>query len=243
MVAGEEVIERPVGKAYGRSGRMRVMHVLTTILLVVGLGGCGEKPVEQSPHPAVAEAQTHFTYKGEPIPPFFLADFYGGPGAADFWCRGMGSRISSVIVAGLFVEGDGPYSELKINDRRKEGDFVSFNLSSDESDGPRGAGWFAYRFVGTTPSGVTVLEQIGNTGGSATIPGILFVRFEMESIGATKEDKEDLLVMRFLGEQSWGDRVYRDVKLDGNSLWLGPTRTNMPGAKDFAEPERTIVLE
>jgi len=243
MVAGEEVIKRPVGKAYGRSGRMRVMHVLTTILLVVGLGGCGEKPVEQSPHPAVAEAQTHFTYKGEPIPPFFLADFYGGPDASDFWLRGMGSRISSVIVAGLFVKGDSSYSGCKIDDRRKDGGFVSFNLPSDESDGSRETGWLAYRFVGTTPSGVTVLEQVGNTGGSGTIPGILFVRFEMESTDTTKGDKQDQLVMRFLGEQSWGDRVYRDVKLDGNSLWLGPTRTNMPGAKDFAEPERTIVLQ
>lgn len=225
---------------------MRAANVPAIILLAVALGGCGEKPVEppqQQPHPAVAEARAHFTYKGEVIPPFFLADFYGGPDAAGFWTVGMGTRISSIIVEGLFVRGDGSYSDLKVNDRRKDGGFVSFALYSDDSDGPRGNGWHAYRFVGTTPSGVTVIEEVGNTGGSGTIPGILFVRFEMESVGVTKDDKRDRLIMRFLGAESWGDRVYRDVKLEGNSLWLGPTRTDIPAYKDIAEPERTIVLE
>lgn len=225
---------------------MRAIHALTAFLLAVGSAGCGEEPetTPQPPaHPAVTEAQKHFTYKGEPIPPFFLAAFHGGPEADDFWLRPMGNRISCVVVEGLFVKGDGSYAGLEIDDRRNDGGFVSFDLPSDESLGPRGAGWLAYRFIGTTPSRVTVLEYVGNTGGSGTIPGVLFIRFEMETIGATKGEKQGRLIMRFLGEESWGDRVYRDVKLNGNSLWLGPTRTDIPAYKDLAEPERTIHLQ
>ena len=47
----------------------------------------------------------------------------------------------------------------------------------------------------------------------------------------------------FSGNRAGGDRVYRDVKLDGNSLWLGPTKADIPGAIDFVESERTILLE
>ena len=225
---------------------MRAINALVTLILAVGLGGCGEKSVarpRQQSHPAVAEAQAHFTYKGKPIPPFFLTDFHGGPEAGNFWTRETGCRISSVVVAGLFVGGDGTYANSEIFDGRDDGGFISFCILSDEDRGPVGSGLFGYRFVGTTPSGITVLEHIGNTGGSGTIPGVLFVRFEMESVGVTKDKKQDRLIMRFLGEQSWGDRVYRDVKLDGNSLWLGPTRTIIPAHKDLAEDERTILLE
>jgi hypothetical protein len=152
----------------------------------------------------------------------------------------MGGRICAIAVEGLVAEGDGSYAGAKIY----EGEFVSFDVPSHDEDlGPRGAGWFAYRFVGTTPSGITVLEYVGNTGGSGTIPGVLFVRFAMEWVGVTKEEKRERLVMHFLGEQSWGDRVYRDVRLEGNSLWLGPTRTDMPYEKEFAEPAQTMQLE
>ena len=219
---------------------MRTMHVALALCLTVVAFGCTRKsgpPVAQQVPPAVAEARAHFTYKGKLIPPFFLADFSGGPEADSFWTEGMGSRISAVVVDGLFA-GNGPYGGIQI----RTDEFVSFDLPGDVPT-PRGAGWFSYRFLGTTPSGITVLEYCGNTGGSGTIPGVLFVRFEMESIGVTKDRKEQRLVMRYVGEECWGDRVYRDVKLNGNTLWLGPTSTTIPANERFDEPERTVVLQ
>ncbi len=224
---------------------MRRIHVLAAALLAVGVVGCGEKPVASQPkkaHPAVVEAQSHFTFKGKPIPPFFIADFYGGPGASDFWLRETGSRISAVAVEGLFIKGDGSYVGSVIEDRRDAGGFISFYPPSDEPDRPRGNGYFGYKFVGTTPSGVTVLENIGNTGGSGTCVGVVFIRFEMESIGVTEAAKQERLVMRFLGAKSWGDRVYRDVKLAGNELRLGPETSHLPGARDSLDSARTILL-
>ena len=222
---------------------MRRIQVLVVVFSAASLAGCGgSSSAKQSKQvdPRVTEAQTHFTYKGKPIPPFFLADFCGGPDVGDFWTRGMGSRICAVDVAGLFYDdSDGSYSGCAF----ERGEWVRLDLPNGGDEGPRGAGWFYYRFMGTTPSGTTVLEYVGNTGGSGTIPGVVFLRFELETVGYTQTDKSDRLVMRFLGEQSWGDRVYRDVKLIGNELRLGPESTDIPGAKDSIEPARTVLLQ
>ncbi len=222
---------------------MRRIQAWVVVLSAAGLAGCGggstTQPSKQA-NPVIIEAQTHFTYKGKPIPPFFLADFCGGPDAGDFWTQGMGERICAVDVAGFFYDNsDGSYSDRTV----EHGEFVRFDLPSTGDEGSRGAGWLSYKFLGTTPSGVTVLEYVGNTGGSGTIPGVVFIRFELETLGYTKAGKKDRLIMRFLGEESWGDRVYRDVTLVGNELRLGPERSHMPGATDSLEPARTILLE
>lgn len=221
---------------------MKVACLAALVVTASGLAGCGKRPAAPvAQHPEVVEAQKHFTFRGAPIPPFFLADFYGGPNVGDFWTKGMGTRISTIAVEGLFYEhSDGSYSGCRIESGN---DFLRFDLPTSGDIAKGEAGWFSYKFLGTTPSGVTVLEYVGNTGGSGTVPGVLFVKFEMEPVGYTADGKRERLVMRFLGEESWGDRVFRDVELAGNELRLGPERSNMPGAQDDLEPARTILLE
>ncbi len=213
------------------------------VVLAWGLVGCGSEPAVRPSNPVppeITEAQTHFTYKGRPIPPFFLADFYGGPDAPDFWTRPMGSRISAIAIDGLFDRSDGAYAFAKVT---VDSGFVNFDIPDPNSDSPRGGGWFAYHFVGTSTSGVTVVEYVGNTGGSGTVPGVVFLRFEMQAVGYTQADRHNRLVMRFLGEECWGDRVYRDAKLVGDELRLGPERSDMPGAQGSLEPARVIHLK
>lgn len=225
---------------------MRVTGFGVVAALLLALSGCDHGSSTQAsrePDPVVVEAQQQFTYGGKPIPPYFLADFYGGPDGDDFWLRDMGDRIASISVPGLFVKGDGSYSNAEITDNAADGGFVTFDLGAADGDSEANSGYLGYRFVGTTPSGVTVLEYVGNTGGSGTIPGVMFVKFEMETLGVDQDSKAQRLVMRFVGEESWGDRVYRDVKLTGNTLWLGPTRTHIPAYQDMNEGERAIVLE
>jgi hypothetical protein len=80
---------------------------MTTLVIVMVCSGCGDKPVCQPPQqtdPRVKEAQTHFTYRGRTIPPFFLADFCGGPDAPEFHTSGMGCRISTVFCSGLVLQ-------------------------------------------------------------------------------------------------------------------------------------------
>lgn len=232
---------------------MRAMQLSVVMLLAVAVLGCGQNhaaPPTAPLHPAVVEARAHFTYQGKRIPPFFVSDFMGGPGAPDFWFRESGHRISAIAVEGLFAEGDGSYAGLEITthpadpDDPQKGEFVEFNEEPEDGvDRSVRVPWHSYRFVGTTPSGITVLEQIGNTGGSGTVVGVLFVRFEMESVGVTKAQKKDRLVMQCLGSDTWGDRVYRDVRLEGNILRLGPESSHHPGNQEYLKPAQTIVLE
>jgi hypothetical protein len=216
---------------------MRFSGLPVVIALMAGPIGCTMQPVAVTSGQSTAEvleARAKFAYQGEPIPPFFLADLCGGPEADDFWTRGMGSRVVAVSLAGL-RDQKRCYNDGTI----QRGRFISFARRSENDD--RLQLEFGYRFLGTTPSGISVVEYFGNTGGSGTIYGVVFVRFEMQTIGVTEDAKHDLLVMRFVGEQSWGDRVTRSVSLEGNVLRLGPTRADISASN--AEPGRVIVLE
>ncbi len=215
------------------------LFFLAILILCAGCERSASSDAPLSEDPVLREAKETFTYKGKPIPPFFLTDFCGGEHAPDFWTRGIGGRISSIAVEGLFCEGDGSYSDPKV----EVGEFVTFDLPADRAAMAGDAGWFGYRFIGTTPSGISVLEYKGNTGGSGTIIGLLFVRFEMTTIGATADDKRDRLTMHFVGERSWGDRVYRDISLQGNVLRLGPMQTAIPAYQVDLAPAEDIVLE
>jgi len=226
---------------------MRAAGFLAGVWLGIAAAGCGRAVLAQHaasdaslPAPAVAEARKHFTFQGKPIPPFFLADACGGPDAPDLFFADMGGRICAIAVEGLFPRGDGAYVDIKLEDRRSEGGFVWFDFPLFEG---HDAGGMGYRFVGTTPSGVTVLEYAAATGGTCTLLGVVFVRFEMETVGVTKGEKRERLIMRLLGEECWGDRVYRDVTLVGNTLRLGPKRTHIPAYRDGMDGARTIDLE
>ena len=225
---------------------MRPRHFFAALVVAASIGGCGGSPAGLSSEQSLEliEARTHFTYKGKPIPPFFLADFNGGPGAGEFWTRGAGARISRVVVEGLIYDdeehSEGSYNDCSFTDG---GDgVVIFDLSNSEED-EGGAGWLSYKFLGTTPSGITVLEYLGNTGGSGTFHGVMFIRFEIETIGYNSDVKEDRLVMQYLGEECWGDRVFRDVELVGNELRLGPTKSDIPDEQEFLQPACAIPLE
>lgn len=233
-----------MSSAKGKFAKLVLTLFSVVVLWSAGLCGCGEEMQKERPaaHSEVVEARANFTYKGKPIPPFFLADFEGGPEMPDFWHQETGSRISAVTVDGLFLKGDGAYSNCKIIDPKEQGDWVRCEYTGMAGDAANKV-WMKYKFLGTTPSGVTVLEYTIGDDGSAISPGVLFVRFEMQTVGVTKEDKRERLVMRFLGAECWGDRVYRDVTLDGNKLLLGPERSDMPGAKDSLEGKQTILLE
>ncbi|MFW6132735.1 MAG: hypothetical protein ACOC8F_02470 [Planctomycetota bacterium] len=229
--------------------RAKPVGFVAAIMVAAAVCGCDEQtageptPPPGKPHPAVLEARTDFTYEGKPIPPFFLADFNGGPEAPDFWLRDAGSRVCAIAVEGLFVDGDGAYTGVSGEVTRSGDGMVRFDLPQADGSCDFPCGYMGYKFVGTTPSGITVLQTIVNTGGSGTIPGVMFVRFEMASAGATRQTKRARLTMHCLGEMAWGDRVYRDVTLEGNTLRLGPERTSIPACRDTLEGERRITLE
>ncbi len=220
---------------------MRTPSMLAAALLLAGAIGCAHKaavPRDPRPHPAVLEAQAHFTFAGHPIPPCFLTDFAGGPDADDFGTAPVGNRISAVAVQGLFDVKES-YNDWELDPIIDDNGVHWVNARHREDP----AFCFGYRFLGTTPSGVTVVETYGRTGGSGTFLGAMFLRFEMQTVSVAKKDRKDRLVMRFLDEYTWGDRVYRDLKLTGNTLWLGPSHTDIPAYQIDTEPERTVLID
>lgn len=198
----------------------------------------------------VREAQARFTYKGKPIPPFFLHDLAGGRGAHDYNLTGMGHRICALSVEGLFVGQGYLASSYDLLQTRKEGAFYVFDYYEDPlaKDGP--ASVHGYRFVGTTPKGTTVLEYYLGSRSSAFYPGVSLVRFAIEETfdfaGGTSPPasrSRQRLVMRYVGRMAWGDRVTRDVRLDGAKLILGPATTCLPDYENLIQPAQTILLE
>ena len=189
------------------------------------------------------EAREKFTYEGKLILPYFLNDFAGGPGAPDLMHSGWGTRICTVAVDGLLPEDqEGAYAMQKT---RELHGFYCFDHYADplHPSDETYSGYFGYRFLGTTPGGVTVLEYLTGGSGSMIIQGVLLVRLDMEPTGVTASERREYLVMRFLQEMSWGDRVTREVRLDGNKLLLGPTNVSLPHQEDFVKPAETVLLD
>ena len=222
---------------------MRRLALLGLAVCVTACGcrdGSAGPSVETRVSPVLTEARERFTYRGKPIPPFFLTDFAGGFGAPDYYTGGSGYRICTVAVEGLFpIEGHDRslYDNARLRHRKG---FYTFDYG-DEPRQPGVAGYFGYRFVGTAPCRITVLEYSGNTGGSAVCNGVILVRLEMEPYGIAG-GKTERLVMRFVHDVIHGDRMHRDVKLDGNRLILGPMTTSL-NYPNPVEPSRVIVLE
>jgi hypothetical protein len=221
--------------------------LLGALLAPIVAAGCASDPIappKTSPDPVIQEARTRFTYRGVPIPPFFLNDFAGGPGAPDYWKVGMGHRIAAVAVEGLFTRPGYDTSPYDLLPTRRIGPFYAFDYyeGSDRTQQAYG-GYYGYRFIGTTPGGITVLEYVLCTGGSAVCYGVVLVRFSLEDLGAASTDPHKRLVMRFLDQMSWGDRVSRSVSLEENRLLLGPATSQLPGPPNPVEPALTIVLE
>lgn len=222
------------------------MRLLICTAILLACAGCQNAATDPARgDPILREAREKLTYQGKPILPYFLNDFAGGPGAPDYMTEetlaGWGTRICAVAVDGLLSEDHGgAYGGQKT--RHLHG-FYCFDHYENPSDPTHETynGYFGYRFVGTTPGGTTVLEYLVGGSGSMIIQGVLLVRFDMEQAGVTPKERHKRLVMRFLQEMSWGDRVERDVRLEGNRLVLGTTRPLLPGFD--VESAETIPLE
>ena len=177
------------------------------------------------------------------ILPYFLNDFAGGPGAPEVMTVGWGTRIYAVAVDGLRPEDqEGAYALQKI---RHHNGFYGFDYRDDplHPNDEIEPEYFGYRFLGTSPGGVTALEYLTFGSGSMVIQGVLLVRFDMGPTGVTPSERRQRLVMHFLQEISWGDRVTREVRLEGDRLLLGPTQVSLPHQEDFVKPAETILLD
>lgn len=222
---------------------IRLFACVALLTVCAGCKGSGVATAPPNDNPVLREARDHFTYQGKPILPYFLNDFAGGPGAPDAMTVGWGTRICAVAIDGLRPQDqEGAYAsqETRHHNSFYGFDYREYPFHPSNATVPEFSG---YRFLGTSPGGVTALEYLTFGSGSMVINGVLLVRFDIEQTGVTLNEQREHLVMRFLQELNWGDRVARDVRLEGNKLLLGPTRVFLPHQDEFVKPAETILLD
>jgi hypothetical protein len=113
----------------------------------------------------------------------------------------------------------------------------------DERDG---GGWFAYRYVGTSPSGIHVLHCRESTGGSGVFNTVMFLVLGGEDALMQTAATPDGLAVRqrltvtTLGTLPLGDRYEGEVTYDQDVLTIGADESPMPD-RIRSSPQRLLI--
>ena len=95
------------------------------------------------------------------------------------------------------------------------------------SDGETNRQEFGYEYVGMTKSGIHVLYTSGSGGGSGVFKNLLLLAFEYDNGISCDLDKKTIqptrkrLLLKKLGEIALGDRWDGELKVEGNSIFIG----------------------
>ncbi len=86
-----------------------------------------------------------------------------------------------------------------------------------------GNGFFEYRRLGMSSTGVHVLEVFACTGGSGVFKSLLFVRLERDRLRDEHAPKVRT-ILRSMGSVTLGDRDDGEIKMVGDQVILGRSR-------------------
>lgn len=156
------------------------------------------------------EADESFYFDGKAIHPGCVRQF--NVGLAD----SPPPIVRSVDVAAC-VSSNENYEPFKISD---EG-YVSYEYELVEGE----KGWFAYKYLGKTGSGLHVLDTRSNEGGTMVAMTVFLIDFNTGNyLTISNEEKSEnnkRLIMSCTGQITRGDRDSGTVMLKGNELTLG----------------------
>lgn len=154
----------------------------------------------------LAEARTHFTYRGRPIHPAIVAKFC--PLLADGDSPVLALDVSLAMVEDAFsepVEDSGHGFYETVTDRETD---------PDEPFPERLWDHFGYRRLGELNDGTVVLDTVDwSGGGTGRFMTLIFVRVEVTSVG-----DRDALVMKYVDSFPLGDRSLGEVRLEGDHV-------------------------
>jgi len=158
------------------------------------------------------EANSKFAYKGKPIHPFLVGEFF------NWLSDNRPPMITTVDVAA--AHDTNKYQKSSIEKRgdwwfaekqEKDGDFVIHES-------------FGYHWLGKLANGVYVVEMGYSGGGSGFFMDLMFVRFsEGEIFSEGKKEKQ--LLMSIVGIYSLGDRYEGKIK-------VYPDKVLIPASED-----------
>ncbi len=195
---------------------MRYVY-LTLLALVAILLAFYAKSPSWFEDPLLAEANKSFSYRSQPIHPGCVEEFLVS-------LSDLGPPRVLVVDVGACMESDKtctyPVKEF-------EG-FLFYTIPEPEES-------FGYRHLGTTSSGVHVLDSWENGGGTGFFFRVVLVKFERQEYIKEGFDQgrkggtvplviRNRLIMRCLGQIGHGDRDDGKVALKGDRLILGRGR-------------------
>ena len=102
-------------------------------------------------------------------------------------------------------------------------EWVFVEYGSDE-------GYFAYRYIATSPSGVHMLECLENTGGRSTFYTVILLTLNsdqsLDPLGDGVQMRERVM-LKTLGSIILGDRYQGEITFNGKNLRIGPDQSPM----------------
>jgi hypothetical protein len=158
------------------------------------------------------EANTNFTYEGEPIHPVLVHEF------SNWLSDGVSPIVVSVDLISAFNTNKYPQDEVKKREnwRYVEKEEMHGNIRVYES--------FYYRWLGKMADGTHVVETGESGGGSGFFMDLMFIRFSEGEIMVENEKRPQLL-MSIVGIYLLGDRY------DGEII-VHPDRVFIPASKN-----------
>lgn len=118
------------------------------------------------------------------------------------------------------------FGDVQVREIEGQNPFV-FHRATTVEDGLTNHSQFGYQCAGRTSSGAYVLYASDWTGGSGVFKSLLLVTFEYDKGMLCDWDKavvragEKRLLIKKLGEIGLGDRWAGELKVEGNSVFIG----------------------
>jgi predicted butyrate kinase (DUF1464 family) len=170
------------------------------------------------------EANTKFTYNGNPIHPFVIREF------SNWLSDNRPPMITTVDVAAAF--GANKYQDSKVKKRDNwwfaESEGMDGDVRLHES--------FGYHWIGRLANGAHVLETGSSGGGSGFFMDLMFVKFsEGEIFWENKKEKQ--LLMTIVGTYSLGDRYEGGIKINGNKVFIPASADQRGGGSNAKDIE------
>lgn len=158
------------------------------------------------------EANTKFTYKGQPIHPFLVGEL------SNWLSDNRPPMITTVDVAAAYDTNKYQNSNIK-----KRGDWWFTEKQEKDGDVTLYES-FGYHWLGEMANGIHMLETGSSGGGSGFFMDLMFIKFsEGEIFWEGKKEKQ--LLMSIVGTYSLGDRYEGKIK-------VYPDKVFVPAFKD-----------
>ena len=175
----------------------------------------GPKDFDQN----LACAQKYFVMEGKPINPMIIRDL-------NTWISDSGDQV---IAINLLASQESNRYFSKTYTAQKLGEYFSVEISSASEEKES----FKYSIKGVTDNGVFVIETTWWGGGSGIFSNLLFVRIiKAAGFGEVKNNKLTLnnkrILIEKLGGIGFGDRVWANVTVQGNSVHIKTQNPQFP---------------